>query len=340
MLARQAALRQCARSEIMRQTVESKMAKSDPLNNKLVTILGGSGFVGGYVAEALLERGARLRIVSRNPGRAFALKPLANPGQLQIGRCDITNMEQVEAAIYGADAVINMVGSFDGDLTKLMGEAAGDVAQVASDAGVRALVHISAIGADLDSAAAYGRANALGEELVLEAFPKATIIRPSALFGKDDNFINLFAGLIRLVPVLPVFGPDAKLQPAFVDDVALAIAEAVTNPAKHGGKIFELGGPEQVSMIELNMRIADAQHRKRHFIAVPDALSALIAALPMTPINSDQWALLKQGNCTSGKYPGFKELGIKPRPMDAYLEKWMVRYREHGRFGKTEAGAV
>jgi NADH dehydrogenase len=316
------------------------MAKSDPLNNKLVTIIGGSGFVGGYVAEALLERGARLRIVSRNPGRAFALKPLANLGQLQIGRCDITKMDQVKAAVHGADAVINMVGSFEGDLTKLMGDAAGDVAQAASDAGVSALVHVSAIGADPDSPAAYGRANALGEELVLKAFPKATIIRPSALFGKDDNFINLFAGLIRLAPVLPVFGPDAKLQPAFVDDVALAIAEALANPAKHGGKIFELGGPEKVSMMELNMRIADAQHRKRHFIAVPDAMSALIAALPLTPINSDQWALLRQGNCTSGKYPGFKELGIKPRPMDAYLEKWMVRYREHGRFGKTEAGAA
>ncbi|HAU22977.1 MAG TPA: complex I NDUFA9 subunit family protein [Erythrobacter sp.] len=316
------------------------MSKSDPLQNKLVTILGGSGFVGGYVAQALLERGARLRIVSRNPSRAFALKPLANLGQLQIGRCDITNEEEVRAAVDGADAIINMVGSFDGDLTKLMGDAAGVVAKAAADGGSSALVHISAIGADPESAAVYGRANALGEKLVLEAFPKATIIRPSALFGKDDNFINLFAQMIQLAPVLPVFGPDSKLQPAFVDDVALAIAEALANPAKHGGKTYELGGPEQISMMELNMRIADAQHRKRHFLAVPDAISALFAALPLTPINSDQWALLKQGNCTSGDYPGFKELGIKPRPLDAYLDKWMVRYRQHGRFSKSEAGAA
>lgn len=324
----------------MRRTVESKMAKTDPLNNKLVTIFGGSGFVGGYVAEALLERGARVRIVSRNPERAFALKPLANLGQLQAGRCDITNEDQVKAAVSGADAVINMVGSFDGDLKNLMGYAAGVVAKAAKEAGASALVHISAIGADPESKAIYGRANALGEELVLEEFPKATIIRPSALFGKDDNFINLFAGMIQLAPALPVFGPDSKLQPAFVDDVALAIAETLADPAKHGGKTFELGGPEQISMMELNMRIADAQHRKRHFIAVPDSISALIAALPLTPINSDQWAMLKEGNCTSGKYPGFKELGIKPRPLDAYLDKWMVRYREHGRFAKTETSAA
>ena len=309
------------------------MAHSDPLNNKLVTVLGGSGYLGSYVADALLRRGARLRIASRNPDRAFSLKPLANLGQLQIGRCDITNMRHLEAAVSEADVVINLVGSFEGDQKALMGDAAGHAAAAAKKAGVTSFVHVSAIGADPESPTIYGQAKALGEELVLKAFPKATILRPSILFGEDDNFINMFAGLIQSFPVLPVFGPDVAIQPAFVDDVAGAIAAAAANPAKHGGKLYELAGPATVTMMELNRSIADEQGRDRHFIAMPDFASAAFAAMPLTPMTSDQWAMLKQGNCASGKHPGFKELGVKPRPLALFLSKWMVRYRQHGRFG-------
>lgn len=308
------------------------MAKNAPLSDKLVTVLGGSGFVGNYVAQALLSRGARVRIASRHPEQGWSLKPLANLGQLQFARCDITNERSLRAAINGADAVINMVGSFSGDLMELMGRAAGRAAEFAKEEGASALVHISAIGADAESESTYGRANALGEELVREAFPKATILRPSALFGKDDNFVNMFAQMIKFVPVLPVFGADSELQPAYVDDVAEAIAIALSDPAKHGGKTYELGGPETITMIELNRRIADAQGRKRSFIEVPDPVSAFTAAMPLTPINNDQWALLKQGNRVSGDYPGFKELDIEPKPLGIFLEKWMTRYRKHGRF--------
>lgn len=315
------------------------MANNNPLNDKLVVLFGGSGFLGQYLAQTLLKQGARLRIASRNPEKAWPLKPLANLGQIQFLRCDVTDKAQVGAACSGADAVVNLVGSFGGDLTQLMGTSAGVVAEVAKQAGCSALVHISAIGADPQSDAAYGRANALGEKLVAEAFPKAAIMRPSALFGEDDNFVNLFAGLIQMLPVLPVFGPDSQLQPAYVDDLADAVATALSDPATYGGKTYELGGPEVLTMMELNERIAAAQRRDPMFIAVPDSLSAIFAALPLTPINSDQWALLKQGNCASGKLPGFKQLGIEPRPLGLYLDRWMVRYRKHGRFGASGAAA-
>ncbi|MBA4163262.1 MAG: complex I NDUFA9 subunit family protein [Erythrobacter sp.] len=308
------------------------MATSDPLKDKLVTVLGGSGFLGRYVAQALLKRGARLRVASRNPEQAFSLKPLADLGQIQTGRCDITDPRQVASALAGADGVVNLVGSFSGDQKALMGDAAGQVAEAARAAGARALVHLSAIGADEQSPAVYGQAKALGEKLVMQGFAQATILRPSVLFAEDDGFINMFAGLIEALPVLPVFAPHACLQPVFADDVAEAVAIALADPASHGGRTYELAGPATMSMIELNRRIAAAQHRRRHFIAMPDMASALFAAMPLTPMSRDQWALLKQGNCASGRFPGFEALGITPRPLELFLDKWMERYRQHGRF--------
>ena len=309
------------------------MPRAEPLKDKLVTLFGGSGFLGQYLAQELLSRGARLRIASRNPERSHKLKPLANLGQIQFARCNINKPAQVKAAVHGSDAVVNLVGSFGGDLKQLMGNSAGQVAKAAKQAGASALVHISAIGANAESASSYARANALGEELVREEFPKATILRPSALFGEDDNFVNLFAGLVQMAPILPVFGPESPLQPAFVDDLAEAIANALSDPAKHGGKTYELGGPETITMMEFNQRIAKAQGRSRMFVPVPDPLSAAFAALPLTPINRDQWVMLKEGNCASGDYPGFDKLGITPRPLGLFLDKWMDRYRKHGRFG-------
>lgn len=313
------------------------MATKNPLQNTLVTLLGGSGFLGNYVAQALLKRGARLRVVSRNPEKSFKLKTLANLGQIQIGRGDITDEKNLIAAITGADAVINLVGVFDGDVKQVMGDAAGNAARIAHEAGVKSFVHISAIGADAASPTGYACAKALGESLVHENFPKASIIRPSVIFGSDDAFINMFAGLIKTAPALPVFGPDATMQPVYVDDVAEAIATALANPAKHGGKIFELGGPEVLTMMDINTRIAKAQHRTRSFIAMPDFCSTIFASLPLTPMTRDQWALLKGGNTASGDYAGFKQLDIEPKPLGLFLDKWMVQHRKHGRFAKANA---
>ena len=312
------------------------MAKTGALNGKLVVLMGGSGFIGNYVAQALLERGARVRIASRNPEKAFKLKPLANLGQMQFARCDASDRQSVERCIAGADAVVNLVGAFKGNLRRLMGEAPGWMAEAAAREGASAFVHVSAIAAepDEDTEIEYAAAKKLGEDRVKAAFPKATILRPSILFGKDDNFINMFAGLISTLPALPVFAPDSRLQLVYVDDIAEAAVRALEDTGKFGGKTFELGGPDQLSMMQINEAIAKAQNRSRTFIPMPDTLSATFAALPGTPMGSDQWNLLKQGNVASGEFPGFEKFGIEPKPLDLFLDKWMVRYRKHGRFNK------
>lgn len=316
------------------------MAKSpnESLSGKVVTLIGGSGFFGKHLAQELLSRGARLRVASRHPQRAFRLKPLGNLGQVQFVRCDVTRPETLGPAMAGADAAINLVGAFAGDLDALQGFGAGRIAQAAKDAGASAFVHVSAIGADADSRIDYARTKAEGEEAVRKAFPGSTVIRPSLLFGPDDNFVMMFAGLISKLPVLPVFAPGAKLQPVFVDDAAEAICTALEDPNAHGGKLYEVGGPEVITMLDLNQRIAEAQGRNRHFIELPDEVSVAIATLtgwlPFAPITSDQFALLKAGSVASGKRPGFKALGITPRPLGLFLDRWMVRFRKHGRFGE------
>jgi NADH dehydrogenase len=315
------------------------MPKHGPLEDRLVVLIGGSGFLGTHVAQALLERGARLRIASRNPQRAFRLKTLANLGQIQFVRCNVTNPASVAAAMRGAEAAVYLVGAFKGDLQALQADGAGLAAKSAADEGAGSFVYISATVADTESESAYARTKALGEEAVKAAFPSATILRPSLLFGERDEFINMFAGLISMMPALPIFGAKAKLQPLWVDDAAEAIATALADPAAHGGETYEIAGPEVVTMGELNRRIARAQGRKRAFIEMPDALSAIFAALPLTPMNSDQWRMLKAGAVASGELPGIGKLGIHPKPLSLFLDRWMVRFRKHGRFGTEQDAA-
>ncbi|WP_374410653.1 NAD(P)H-binding protein [Novosphingobium colocasiae] len=312
----------------------------DPLNGKLVVMLGGSGFVGRHLAQELLARGARLRVASRHPERAYMLKPLGNLGQVQFARIDVTQAGPLAAALAGADAVVNLVGAFAGDLDALQGRGAGAIAAAAAAAGAGAFVHVSAIGADAASQVAYARTKADGEAAVLAAFPGATVVRPSILFGPDDNFLMMFGRLIGTWPVLPVFGPAARLQPLFVDDAAEAIANALADPIAHGGKIYEIAGPEVLTMMDLHQRIAAAEGRAPGLVALPDAVSGAIAALPGTPISADQWALLKAGNVASGVLPGLAELGVAARPLGLFLDRWLTQFRKHGRFGSKNARAV
>ena len=308
-------------------------SSSATLAGELVTIFGGTGYLGNYVAQSLLARGARVRLASRAPGKAQGLKPLANLGQLQLMPCDITRAEHVAAALDGADRVVNLVGAFGGDLIKLTGEAPGTIAQAAAARGIKALVQISAIGADANSSTDYARGKAMGEANARAAFPQATILRPSIIFGKDDQFINMFAGLIEMLPAIPVFAPEAKLQIVYADDVAEAVATALEHPELHGGRTYELGGPEQIGMLELHERIAAAQGRKRVFLPMPDGLSAAFAALPLTPMSRDQWTLLKPGSTVAAGALTLADMGIEARPLGLFLDKWMLRYRKHGRFG-------
>ena len=303
------------------------------LSGKLVAILGGSGFVGTHLAQELLSRGARLRVASRNPERAFRLKPLANLGQIQFARCNIARPDTVSPVLAGADAVVNLVGAFDGNLDAVQGKGLSRIASMARDAGVEQFVHISAIGADRESEADYARTKAQGETAVLDAFPGATIVRPSIVFGPDDDFTNMFAGLIATFPLLPVFGADARLQPVYVDDLAEGIGAILADPGEHGGKTFEFAGPDVLTMLQINEAVANAQGRKRTFLPLPDPVARAIAFLPGTPISSDQYALLKAGNVASGDHPGLADLGVRPRPISLFLDKWMMRFRKHGRFG-------
>lgn len=308
------------------------MAKNGPLDNKLVVLIGGSGFLGTHLAEELLDRGARLRIADRHPERAIRLRPLANLGQIQFARCDVSNRASVEAAMQGADAAVYLVGSFTGDLVALQARGAGWAAEAAAKTGAQGFVYVSAIGADPDSDSGYAATKGRGEALVREAFPKATVMRPSVLFGEGDHLVTMFAGIIASLPVVPVFGASSQLQPLWVDDAAEAMANALADPAAHGGRTYELAGPERITMLDLNRRIAAAQERRRTLLAVPNALAAFFAAMPLSPMNSDQWKLLKRGNVASGQLPGVQELGVTPKPLGLFLDRWMVRYRKHGRF--------
>jgi NADH dehydrogenase len=309
---------------------------SNSLSGKLIVLLGGGGYFGTHVAQELLARGARLRIASRNPKRAYRIKALGNLGQIQFLRADLADSTILPALVSGADGVVNLVGAFAGDLESLHVKGPAALAAAARAAGVNAFVQVSANGADPDSPVAYARTKAQGEAAVLAAFPKATILRPSILFGSDDQFINRFACLISAFPVMPVFGPEAKLQPAFVDDAAQALANALSDPGTHGGKTFELVGPDVVTMGALNRRIATAAGRSPMFIDLPDPVSTAIATLtgwlPGAPISADQWALLKAGNVGTG-LPGFSALGVTPRPLELFIDRWLVQYRKHGRFG-------
>ncbi len=319
------------------------MAKKNALEGRLVVLVGGSGFFGSRIAQELLSQGARVRIAGRHGEHAFRLKPLGNLGQVQFAPCDVTRPASITAAMQGADAAVYLVGAFAGEVEALQRDGAGLAAKAARTAGAQAFVYISAIGANAESDVRYARTKAEGEQAVLSAFPGATILRPSVLFGEDDHFINMFAGLIAALPVLPVFGPEARLQPLFVDDAARAVAVALADPGSHGGRTYEIAGPQVLTMAELNRKIAAAQGRKRAFAELPDwaskAFAALTGWLPGAPLSLDQWALLEAGNTSSGAFPGLKALGIAPRPLELFLDRWMVRYRPHGRFG-TDPRAI
>jgi uncharacterized protein YbjT (DUF2867 family) len=307
------------------------------MRDTLITIFGGGGFLGRHITQQLTAAGARVRIAQRNIRIAQDVKPLGNLGQTQLVAADITKPDSVARAVHGADAVINLVGILKGNFDAVHHVGAGNVARGAAAAGCAALVHVSAIGADSQSKSAYGRSKADGEAAVRAAFPAATILRPSIVFGREDQFVNRFAGLIASLPVVPIIGGKAKFQPVYVDDVAQAVTMSLADPARFGGQTFELGGPEAISMAELNARIAKEIGADRSFVDMPDSLSGLMAGLtgwlPGAPITRDQWAMLQTDNVVAPGSAGLDAFGITPTPMAAVIGDYLVRFRKHGRFG-------
>lgn len=306
------------------------------LDGQLITVLGGGGFLGRYVVQRLLARGARVRIAQRNPRAATFLKPLGGLGQTQFVVADVRDAASIARAVQGSDAVINLVGAFD-DMQAVQADGAGHVAASAKAAGARALVYVSAIGADRGSLSAYGRSKGDGEAAVRSAFAEAAILRPSIIFGREDQFINRFATLIRMAPVMPVIAPNAKFQPVYVGDVADAVVAALDTAA--AGQTFELGGPQVLTMGELQRWIASATGRSPLFIDVPDVVAGALASgfgwAPGAPITKDQWLMLQKDNVVADGADGLAGLGITPTSLESVADGWLVQYRRLGRFAQT-----
>jgi len=310
----------------------------DGMNNKLVTLIGGGGFLGRYIAQALLVAGARVRIAQRDPRQAFFLKPQGGLGQTQFVAVDVTRPETIANAVHGADAVVNLVGTFAGNLQRVHVDGARHVADAAARADA-ALVHVSAIGADPNGGSIYARTKGAGEDAVRAACPHATILRPSTVFGREDAFVNRFAGMIARLPVVPVLRGDARFQPVFVGDVARAAVTALSDREAFGGRTFELGGPEVLTMLELHQRIARHVGRTPRFVALPDALGGVLAAMPGTPISADQWKMLGRDSVVGNGAEGLIALGVAATPLDAVAPDWLVRFRKAGRFGLIQRAA-
>lgn len=307
------------------------------MKDRLVTLVGGGGFLGRYVAQALLAAGARVRVAQRDPREAFYLRPLGGLGQTQFVAADVSRPDTIARAIAGSDAAVNLVGTFTGDLKRVHVDGARAVAEAATAAGATALVHVSAIGADPQAASYYGQTKGAGEAAVRDAFPLATILRPSTVFGREDQFVNRFAGMIAALPVVPVLKPNARFQPVFAGDVAAAVVAALGDPGAHGGQVYELGGPDVLTMLELHAWIAEAINRSPSLLPLPDIAGNLLAALPGGPISRDQWKLLQGDSVVSGGARDLAALGVTPTPLAAVAPGWLVRYRRQGRFAKQTA---
>jgi uncharacterized protein YbjT (DUF2867 family) len=306
----------------------------------VVTVFGGSGFIGRHTVRALADAGYRVRVAVRSPNLANFLLPAGHVGQIQVVKCNVRNAEQVAAALRGADAAVNLVGvlySRGGQsFNALHAEAAGTIAQAAKDAGVQTLVHVSAIGADEESQAAYARSKVEGEKLVREAFPAATILRPSLVIGPEDQFFNKFASLARFIPFLPlVGGGHTKFQPVFVGNVADAIVKCVADSATHG-KTYELGGPGIYSFKELMEFLLRAIDRKRLLVPFPSWLMMLKAYfwqfLPTPPLTPDQVRMLGTDNVVSPGALTFADLGIAPDGIEAVAPAYLWRFRLRGQY--------
>ena len=317
----------------------------------LVTVFGGSGFIGTQVVRQLAKAGWRIRVAVRNPNLGYAMRLHGDVGQIDVIQANVRNEASVQRAVEGATAVVNLVGVLyeqgrqGFQAVHVMG--ARTVAEAARAAGVTQLVQMSALGADINSPSKYARSKAEAEAAVREAFPGAVIVRPSLVFGQDDGFFNRFAQMAALSPVLPLIGGGrTRFQPVFVGDVAKAIARLTTDPDA-AGETYELGGPADFSFRRLMEIILEETGRRRMLLPLPFGVAGVLgtigdvaAAVLPPPITSDQVELLKTDNVVSGAFLGLTDLGITPTTLESVLPTYLYRYRRGGQYADQEARAV
>ena len=308
----------------------------------LVTVFGGGGFIGRHIVQRLAAAGHSIRIAGRDTERAARLCTMGGVGQITPIAASITDEASSARAVAGADIVINLVGilfeSRAGDFQRIQAEGAGRVARLAAAAGAKQFLHLSAIGADASSPSLYAQTKAAGEAAVLAAFPGAIILRPSVVFGPDDQFFNRFAGLAAMLPFMPVVAGETRFQPVYVGDVADAAMAALADPPA-AGKVYELGGPRVMSMRQVLRYILDVTGRRRPMIALPEGFVRLQARLgellPTPPLTRDQLILLGKDNVVSPNASGFQTLGIEPKAVEAIVPAYLARFRVGGQRAAT-----
>lgn len=321
--------------------------------SKLVTIYGGSGFVGRYIARRMAKEGWRVRVAVRRPNEALFVRPYGVVGQVEPVLCNIRDEASVRAAMLGADAVVNCVGILNAvgknKFGAVQAEGAGRVARIAADLGVAQLVHISAIGADKASLSHYSATKGEGEAAVQAAFPGAVILRPSIIFGNEDQFFNRFAAMARLSPVVPLFGAGTKFQPVHVEDVAAAAVKGVLGQAAPG--VYELGGPDVETFAGLIRTMLGVIGRRRLVLPLPriagrlmafgfDAVQALTLGLIVNKVlTGDQLKNLYTDNVVAPGAKGFADLGITPTAVGAVLPEYLWPYRPTGQYAAIKASA-
>ncbi|WP_426957041.1 complex I NDUFA9 subunit family protein [Muricoccus radiodurans] len=309
---------------------------------RVAVVFGGTGFIGRYVVQRLAKQDYVVRVVTRS---VEAARPLMTQGM--VGQIVPLYAAHYEAAVLAraleeAEVAVNLVGILferkSGDFARVHGELPGRIAQAATAAGVRRLVHISAIGADLASESLYARSKAAGEEAVRAGFPGATILRPCVVFGREDAFFNRFAGMARVLPVLPLVGSETRFQPVYVGDVADAVI-AATERDDAPGRTYELAGPRAATFRNLMTEMMEMTGHRRRIVELPDGFARFQAKLsswlPNPPITEDQLVLLRKDNVASPDAPGLEALGVTPTTMEAVLPAYLTRYRPGG--GRREA---
>ncbi|MGV6805836.1 MAG: complex I NDUFA9 subunit family protein [Ruegeria sp.] len=321
--------------------------------SKLVTIYGGSGFVGRYVARRMANEGWRVRVAVRRPNEAIFVKPYGVVGQVEPILCNIRDDASVASAMHGADAVVNCVGVLNelgkNDFDAVQAEGAERVARLAAELGISRMVHISAIGADANSSSEYARTKARGESGVLSHVPGAVILRPSVIFGTEDQFFNRFAGMTRMSPFLPIVGAETRFQPVYVDDVAQAAVKAVLGQAEPG--IYELGGPEAKTFRALMQQMLGVIHRRRIVIGVPFWVGRVMAGVldlfkfvsfqlfQNNILTRDQLKNLRHDNVVSETARTFNDLGIEPAALESVLPEYLWKFRPSGQYDDIQNSA-